>query len=29
MSESIKVRAQRQAHCKDCSLSGLCLPLSL
>ncbi|HAW37866.1 MAG TPA: transcriptional regulator FNR, partial [Pseudomonas sp.] len=28
MSESIKVRAQRQAHCKDCSLSGLCLPLS-
>ncbi len=29
MPESIKVRAQRQAHCKDCSLSGLCLPLSL
>ncbi|MGK9064058.1 fumarate/nitrate reduction transcriptional regulator Fnr [Stutzerimonas chloritidismutans] len=29
MSESIKVRAQRQANCKDCSLSGLCLPLSL
>ena len=29
MSESIKVRAQRQAHCKDCSLSGLCLPLLL
>ena len=29
MSESIKVRTQRQAHCNDCSLSGLCLPLSL
>ena len=29
MSESIKVRKQPQAHCKDCSLSGLCLPLSL
>jgi len=29
MSESIKVRKQPQANCKDCSLSGLCLPLSL
>lgn len=29
MSESIKARKQPQANCKDCSLSGLCLPLSL
>ena len=29
MSESIKMRAQHQAHCKDCSLSSLCLPISL
>ncbi|WP_417781296.1 fumarate/nitrate reduction transcriptional regulator Fnr [Stutzerimonas xanthomarina] len=29
MSELIKVRKQPQANCKDCSLSGLCLPLSL
>src|SRR5690606_26509696 len=29
MSESIKVRSIPQAHCKDCSLSTLCLPLSL
>lgn len=29
MSESIKIRKQPQANCKDCSLSGLCLPLSL
>lgn len=29
MSESMKVRKQPQANCKDCSLSGLCLPLSL
>jgi CRP/FNR family transcriptional regulator len=28
MPESIKVRKQPQAHCKDCSLSGLCLPFS-
>jgi CRP/FNR family transcriptional regulator, anaerobic regulatory protein len=29
MSESIKIRKQPQANCKDCSLSGLCLPLSM
>ncbi|UCJ16078.1 fumarate/nitrate reduction transcriptional regulator Fnr [Pseudomonas sp. MM211] len=29
MSESIKLRTTHQAHCKDCSLSSLCLPLSL
>ncbi len=29
MSESTKMRAVPQAHCKDCSLSALCLPLSL
>src|SRR5690606_33525002 len=29
MSESIKLRSQHQAHCKDCSLTALCLPLSL
>ena len=29
MSESIKLRTQHQAHCKDCSLASLCLPLSL
>lgn len=29
MSESIKLRTTHQAHCKDCSLATLCLPLSL
>lgn len=29
MSESIKVHSPHQTHCNDCSLSGLCLPLSL
>lgn len=29
MSENIKLRAQPQAHCKECSLAPLCLPLSL
>lgn len=29
MSEVIKLRATPQAHCKDCSLASLCLPLSL
>ncbi|MGP0173534.1 fumarate/nitrate reduction transcriptional regulator Fnr [Pseudomonas sp. NCHU5208] len=29
MSENIKLRAQHQAHCKDCSLASLCLPISL
>ncbi|GIZ13535.1 fumarate/nitrate reduction transcriptional regulator Fnr [Pseudomonas sp. NCCP-436] len=29
MSESIKLRGQHQAHCKDCSLAALCLPISL
>lgn len=29
MSESIKLRTQHQAHCKDCSLASLCLPLAL
>src|SRR5690606_18762894 len=29
MSENIKLRSQHQAHCKDCSLAALCLPLSL
>lgn len=29
MSESIKLHAPHQAHCKDCSLASLCLPLSL
>lgn len=29
MSESIKLRTQHQAHCKDCSLATLCLPISL
>ena len=29
MSDVIKLRAAPQAHCKDCSLSSLCLPLSL
>lgn len=29
MSEIAKVRTPLQAHCKDCSLIGLCLPLSL
>lgn len=29
MSEIIKARALPQAHCKDCSLASLCLPLAL
>ena len=29
MSESIKVHSPHQIHCNDCSLSSLCLPLSL
>lgn len=29
MSETAKMRMPLQAHCKDCSLIGLCLPLSL
>jgi CRP/FNR family transcriptional regulator len=29
MPEPVKVRAQTQVHCKDCSLAPLCLPLSL
>jgi CRP/FNR family transcriptional regulator, anaerobic regulatory protein len=29
MSESIKLRTSHQAHCRDCSLASLCLPLSL
>ncbi|NYS41399.1 cyclic nucleotide-binding domain-containing protein, partial [Pseudomonas syringae pv. actinidiae] len=29
MSEPVKLRAHTQAHCKDCSLAPLCLPLSL
>ena len=29
MSESLKLRTTHQAHCKDCSLASLCLPLSL
>jgi CRP/FNR family transcriptional regulator len=29
MSEPAKFRAHTQAHCKDCSLAPLCLPLSL
>lgn len=29
MPETAKVRMPLQAHCKDCSLIGLCLPLSL
>lgn len=29
MSETIKARALPQAHCKDCSLASLCLPLAL
>jgi CRP/FNR family transcriptional regulator, anaerobic regulatory protein len=29
MSECIKLHAPNQAHCKDCSLASLCLPLSL
>lgn len=29
MSENIKLRTQHQAHCKDCSLASLCLPISL
>ena len=29
MPETAKARMPLQAHCKDCSLIGLCLPLSL
>src|SRR3546814_2407771 len=29
MSEPVKLLAHNQAHCKDCSLAPLCLPLSL
>lgn len=29
MAEVISVRSTHQAHCKDCSLAALCLPLSL
>ena len=29
MPETIKVHTPHQAHCKDCSLAALCLPLSL
>lgn len=29
MSETIKLHSPHQAHCKDCSLAALCLPLSL
>jgi CRP/FNR family transcriptional regulator len=29
MLENVKPRATHQAHCKDCSLASLCLPLSL
>jgi CRP/FNR family transcriptional regulator len=29
MSESLKLHSPHQAHCKDCSLLSLCLPLSL
>lgn len=29
MAETISVRNSHQAHCKDCSLAALCLPLSL
>ena len=29
MSEIIKLHSPHQAHCKDCSLAALCLPLSL
>lgn len=29
MSDSIKLHTPHQAHCKDCSLASLCLPLSL
>lgn len=29
MAESIKLHSPHQAHCKDCSLASLCLPLSL
>lgn len=29
MSDAVKVRTSHQAHCKDCSLAPLCLPLSL
>jgi CRP/FNR family transcriptional regulator len=29
MSESLKLHTPHQAHCKDCSLASLCLPLSL
>lgn len=29
MAEVISIRNTHQAHCKDCSLATLCLPLSL
>ncbi len=29
MSQPMKIQAQRQVHCKDCSLAALCLPISL
>lgn len=29
MKEPIRVRTTHQAHCNDCSLAPLCLPLSL
>lgn len=29
MPQPIKIQAQRQVHCKDCSLAPLCLPISL
>lgn len=29
MSDAIKLRALPEAHCKDCSLAAMCLPLSL
>ncbi|WP_137888032.1 fumarate/nitrate reduction transcriptional regulator Fnr [Pseudomonas sp. 2FE] len=29
MAENIKARSLPQVHCKDCSLAGLCLPLSM
>jgi len=29
MTEAIKLRALPEAHCKDCTLSGMCLPLAL
>ncbi len=29
MAENLKARSLPQVHCKDCSLAGLCLPLSM